>query len=990
MARHRPPRRIIEPKRPSRATDAHSYVVSWARTRFFREGAGFRPRMAIWRSGKLEEHLILDHVQDLGLVGVTQMAAVLSRTAEPDDIVAFAIRTEILGKPAVVSNVAKEKVKAAGVIARSRSGIRIFEAFQVGPGLPVTFREVGAEIGDAGVDFTAPDFFVDAALDDHLAQKGFPGARRRDAPEPDALTPEKLDAVELEDPTARLKHPVRGGLIPEMAPVIYATATTAPPIGLETRPLGDLLDHGWRDEGQALCLTLRLRTTWPLLPALDAFLSHPRLPDRAKLYALACACTASSHRVLAGDLGAAAETDVILERFANAMALQTAEVGGVVPWLLGRWPDGTELSDRVALFDVAVASASVAAALLRPALRLDAEVEPLYVHVEQATPAVHALRDALLDRLEVPPGTIDGRFGALVRTQFKLDWPDGAACDMERLREETGSDARRSSDADAIADIAAFHAISLHGLATAMAAYAGYAMARSRGDVTLTQPEALPSGGLPRWAAAYLARVILVKSKHAPEADCAALADRAATIAPWELDVLRYANELRFTLGVRTQRLLADLDREAERAPSLEVHATRFLVAQALGLDAALRANLRRALETAKGSPHAWMLRVLACLARPGERSQRDVLVTLLRGAAPEELDPEKNRIVHALYGPDPTARVTEVRQTLQAQLDALDETARTREERVLDLLTRPSAPRPERPTAPVEPGPDAVQEALVALRWRLNRPGAARFPNRKALHAHARAAERLSQHAEAVATEWLGVVGRAGSGLVASLDAALEVGDSSTLDAVLAKAECALGDALTTGWRQEAGSTLNALRPRLMERQHSELRARVDALYSEVLLAATDAEREVIDGRISNLCAEVLWSPSAGEAETGPVSPRSGHFLPMRLGRHAVQRSRDLGTAEWAIARGLRQVVMYNLAEGRRDAKTLHGTRDRGALCELRHHSTAQPVRVYYRVQTGGPCVLAIHAKQDDEEQRRVLERIDAWDDEAEGDESS
>jgi hypothetical protein len=101
-----------------------------------------------------------------------------------------------------------------------------------------------------------------------------------------------------------------------------------------------------------------------------------------------------------------------------------------------------------------------------------------------------------------------------------------------------------------------------------------------------------------------------------------------------------------------------------------------------------------------------------------------------------------------------------------------------------------------------------------------------------------------------------------------------------------------------------------------------------------------------------------------------------------MVLDPEALDRSRgELDTPEWAIGEGLRQIVFYNLARGRRDLKMLRGTRDdAGALWELRHRDGRHPVRVVYVLGEAGPRVVAIMAKQDDAHQRRMIERVRSW----------
>ena len=129
------------------------------------------------------------------------------------------------------------------------------------------------------------------------------------------------------------------------------------------------------------------------------------------------------------------------------------------------------------------------------------------------------------------------------------------------------------------------------------------------------------------------------------------------------------------------------------------------------------------------------------------------------------------------------------------------------------------------------------------------------------------------------------------------------------------------------------------------------------------------------MEARLSAL----LTSAVAPEEPEEPDEPTQSAFTPMLVPPAAVEHARRvLGTPEWAIQEGLRQVLLFNRTLGRRDLKMLRGTRDAdGALWELRHRDGRNPVRVVYRSGPTGPVVVSILAKQNDARQRRAIATI-------------
>ena len=170
-----------------------------------------------------------------------------------------------------------------------------------------------------------------------------------------------------------------------------------------------------------------------------------------------------------------------------------------------------------------------------------------------------------------------------------------------------------------------------------------------------------------------------------------------------------------------------------------------------------------------------------------------------------------------------------------------------------------------------------------------------------------------------------------------------------------------------------------------------AELRRRAWALGRAV--GSVNADLEALDAQLTALLTDAMRTPDISEVLPGELTDEADlngdetsddeeGFAPMRLDERALERSRrELGTPEWALHEGLRQIAFFNLARGARDAKMLRGTRDeRGGLWELRHRDTRHPVRVFYRFTPDGPIACAFIAKVDDADQRRKIERVLGW----------
>ncbi len=217
-------------------------------------------------------------------------------------------------------------------------------------------------------------------------------------------------------------------------------------------------------------------------------------------------------------------------------------------------------------------------------------------------------------------------------------------------------------------------------------------------------------------------------------------------------------------------------------------------------------------------------------------------------------------------------------------------------------------------------------------------------------------------------------------SGLGRAVALSLESADRGWEDA-MDRAERALDEALSGAWLMAFQDRVGAV---LVGTGKGDLPQRAAALLAEAGSSAPEL-RPALDERLTALLEERSQDTHDDDGEepaAATFSDSPDGFRAMRVDDGAVVRSRrDLGTPEWALAEGLRQVLYYNLAFGRRDKKRLRGTRERdGALWELRHRDGRHPVRVIYVLGKAGPRVVAVMVKDDNVEQERLIERVRGW----------
>jgi hypothetical protein len=257
-------------------------------------------------------------------------------------------------------------------------------------------------------------------------------------------------------------------------------------------------------------------------------------------------------------------------------------------------------------------------------------------------------------------------------------------------------------------------------------------------------------------------------------------------------------------------------------------------------------------------------------------------------------------------------------------------------------------------------------------MRFRLDR--VKRSAVSRALEKHTLRAVQVVEEDEVQTAAWLVALGD----LVTGIDAGL---DEDVLLDRLRKADEAIDELLDARWLATFYARLSAMWPMLARSDAgADLRTKASVLEREAADARESARRDELERELVSLleAAQTLAISTPASEEDDVEEPEDSGFAPMTIDASVLERSRrDLDTPEWALAEGLKQIAFFNLARGKRDLKFLRGTRDVGGIWELRHRDARHPVRVMYVHADGGPRVVAILAKQDDEHQRRMLERV-------------
>lgn len=910
------------------------------------EQAGLRPRLLARTDDGVVELEASAYGAGLGVKGLAQAAAVLLRAFDEVALVIPARATAPQG--AGVNRRGVREGWAAVVIVGTRAGALLGRRWYGVPrpdgttrvSLDTLPRHDLLPIGD----FTAPGFAVDPAVDDHFAQLGLPGAVRRVGAArgsvSDTITMVRPGVPRYDDApweTAR-----QAGDLLDLAPfdigyqVVHTTGQPLP-LGFAERTVQDLVSATCTVEAAALMLPARIRMDPAPLAAYAQVRADERLSPSVR--AVCLAYTAG----FALETGEPTHMDLGRELLATIDALTD---GDPIGWLRSRWPQEPKPGDELASTWVALLAVH---AYWRILLARDAG-RGRHGLIDALGHAA-TVRDALLDLAGVPAGAPGARVVQLTARVLETPQPPWGEPRMERLGEARERLVGHAAAWVALPAYLLWHAVVLHTvwtIATSDLLPAGLDGPR---------PEAIDPAGVGGRGRHVLARRLLLAAMDRGEPT---LLDRAVAVAPWDPAVRRIANEGRFRLGRRDRPLLESLRAEETDGGTLGTAAEELAVAQALG-DMATARTARRRLRERGGA--AVELRLAVDRLADLQDVQR---ITAVRDRC-AEVTPDGSRATFALLGDDPAATVAAWRLALDEQRDAVEWASLVREERA----ERPRSPQPRRPPCPSEPAEDALHDAHRALRWRVGRRALRHHPLGAALEQHAQRSLELVAAGDTYGASWLATLGGE-RGLVATLDACIAAGGDRDLGEAFTAAEAALSSALDERWigaiheRLAAVWASGAARP-AMARERAAIAA---------LAPTGPAARQEVEARLSALLTSAV-TPS--EEPEDPEEATPSGFTPMHVPPAAVEHARRvLGTPEWAIQEGLRQVLLFNRTLGRRDLKMLRGTRDAdGALWELRHRDGRNPVRVVYRSGPTGPEVVSILAKQNDAHQRRAIATI-------------
>lgn len=935
-----------------RGADDRSLFAQWALDVAARGGIAHVARV---QGGELRAFQVADLVGSVApgpevFLGVTR---VLARTAQDGGWVGFVARmlTSVRTGP-------PPRGRTVGCFAqcvRDASLGLLLEIFDEAG--TRTFNCIPLSLSDAEQfgDFFA-DEPVDPALEAALLAKGFPGARAPDRPlvalapasNPSSVRPTQAVLAEGERRRAELRATLRleaAAASPEAMEGLglpHELFLPRVPVVVHHRGgLADALERLARPPSRQLLFAGALQVA--VLGQGEEL--HPALAASTDRDVRAVGLSVLAHqRLRVFDVSG-------LERAAHRLHEDLlAPLGPEPDWraLLVAWvPERATPNEEAHLVRPSLVATALAQRLLVALVREDEELPSAdWAQKEPSRAALQRYAEALLERAGVHPS-------APLRTAFRAlggRHPENGDAWYDDLRERlakgpvSGEAAELGQIQREVLVYLAARAATLLGLTEMGEAELGSPAALAADPTGLLHPaRELLVRGLIRGAAALGGAPSRREADPEAWAWAARLLARARELSPGNTLALGCHNEARFALGARAE-IAADLEEEVRARPrSLGAAAEALACAQALGDRAAIRRACDAVLARARGTPHAWIAEARVLLARPTAATLTRVTEAL---ASTPEAPETSDRGGAALWGQAPERWAGD----LLALARALDEATREAPDAV---------PVDEPPPGPASRPDDApeqtVRAARRALRRWLDKPKLARAEQKHALEEHLRRAAFLAD--DDAPPGWLDAA--------RSLAAALELftrapdgHDAAARDLVaetLREADAALEGAVARAWgpRVEAQLRVAALRSR-----------EAAALQAAAAEARTAGERDALDGRLGALLAE-------GTDDGG-----------MRLAPDALARSaRELGTPAWAITEGLRQVRMFELSGGRRDQKALKGTRDaRGALWELRSHGRALPVRVLFRRTAEGPEVVAIFAKEDDEQQQRVIDRVRAW----------
>ncbi|MBT9556758.1 MAG: hypothetical protein IV100_12060 [Myxococcales bacterium] len=985
-----------------------SLLRKWAAEAIRKRGFLISIRLVRVRNNRLEE--FTDRVpSDLGLVGLFAGAHLLGREALPNDLIAV-LGTTCYGRPAKLG-------EAIFLCARSKAGERIDDMwlFTGHNRLPMVQGIIRSEILDS--EFLAPTFLLDSGTLEALAARGFPGAVQSSeqpvcsTPPPSAFILKPTDpqlspragapAVEVEIPWGsvdRYRDALSRSNPFEQLPWLrlYVRGVVAPP-GLESLPLTKLIRNYGSNAAFSPAFHTRLRDrrtfdevaaellgneiidlevrAYLAVSVIDQAIRLGKRTDLAKYGAIAedlCRCLSGGP---AGELP-------YLDSLASALVRSDALRKPDSRWIAESARAGCAMVAIAAMAVWRIDAATEAAVKSYSPEEMPAEL-PVFQHAQDLCVGLASIAAPSSVRPNAPTSrTLRGALDVLVGAT-KAATVRGR---QKVLSDLLGEEVPERLAHEQLRRTAMFHAYQLHSRLT----YFRLILAHKR-RLPGRKPMAYAEHDLDELfdvnRTSIARSMVLDAALFASGSEVLPLLSRARQLAPSDEAVTACANEGSFRCGVRSLELLEQLRVEGDDLGAL---AEGFVIADGLG-DPRRASFLRRLVAKATSSPLGFGARVLACFERPGEFAHLESVRARLSELDSAPTLDSTNRYVHALFGPEPAATINRWRERLQRQQDVLAAAEALAMERVEDALTRPPPARRERPSVPDHWHDNAAVEGVAAIRHRLSRPAAAALPCRFVLHQLARDALALAELDEATLSNpqltasldsWL--VSLRGDlqtpGLVPALELYIATGDATAIDISTAQALNALQRVRDNAWVDHVHRRLALLDAGVLSVMDAE---RLNQVRARALANPTESERGEIDSDIAALEGDrARTRVEVPHDLTAADNDSLDSFRQMIVPTEALARSRAyLDTPEWAIDAGMRQVALYNASRGRRDLKMLASTRDQGsALWELRHRDARHPVRVLWRTSPDGPVVIGIMVKDDESDQRRVIERVLTW----------
>ena len=469
------------PNQPPGGGTDWDHLQTWAQALMMAEGAELRARVAVVDAGRFREWDVEELLEEATAIDYTyQVAALLARTAPANALVAVVMT--FTPKGIALPKWAGPRLWQSWIVARSREGAFRQRWWRVIPdGVSFVTQSDKAHIE---ANYLSESFYIDPAIESQLAERGIVGAVRRiEFAPPKGPAPAKPDPASEPGPAPALPTWLRAqwetlrlhaGEIGDIRPAALLPSPSAipggaPPYRYHRRTFADLAVNGWSSEAQATFLAFPCSAQPDLRQAIATLEAIPGLPHRSLGFALSR--SAQIAVVLRGDVALGIE---LAERLDAHMTAWTAAAGGLDAWLADGWPDSPKFEHR---HPGSVAISCAAAWLGWRAFLASSAGAREHVTLaddearwNETMAAGAALRDRLLDRAAVGPGTAGERIVAASRRLLKVVASLHGETDEARWREAVFDPSRNDDAIDCLADVAAWHGARLHSTLTVIAA----------------------------------------------------------------------------------------------------------------------------------------------------------------------------------------------------------------------------------------------------------------------------------------------------------------------------------------------------------------------------------------------------------------------------------------------------------------------------------------------------------------------------------------